>query len=193
MTRITAFIFDKDHRLLATGNWSTVEQRAWRLLRDLRKRKKFRQIAETFVCHLFHDHPWHEAFRQPENLKVFLGQAPKRTPVTPIRQLNPFNLPTGPIPKGSYCYGSLGRQKFKKDGARYFTPKYCPYLRVRKIKGAAVPWCSFLKLGGISNHTTEAEYRRLLQHFGSEKALHAKLPLFLLWDACKECGLKSDD
>src|SRR5208283_3372273 len=51
MTRITAFIFDKDHRLLATGNWSTVEQRAWRLLRDLRKRKKFRQIAETFVCH----------------------------------------------------------------------------------------------------------------------------------------------
>ena len=111
MTRITAFIFDKDHRLLATGNWSTVEQRAWRLLRDLRKRKKFRQIAETFVCHLFHDHPWHEAFRQPENLKAFLGQAPKCTPVTPIKQLNPFNLPTGPIPKGLILLRLLGPAK----------------------------------------------------------------------------------
>jgi hypothetical protein len=114
MTRITAFIFDKDHRLLATGNWSTVEQRAWRLLRDLRKRKKFRQIAETFVCHLFHDHPWHEAFRQPENLKGFLGQAPKRTPVTPIRQLNPFNLPTSPFQKAHIATAPWAGKRLKK-------------------------------------------------------------------------------
>jgi len=54
-----------------------------------------------------------------------------------------------------------------------------------------MPRCSFLKLGGISNHTTRTEYRLLLQHVGSEKGLNAKLPLFLLRDACKECGLES--
>lgn len=45
-----------------------------------------------------------------------------------------------------------------------------------------MPRCSFLKLGGISNHTTRTEYRLLLQHFGSENDLNAKLPLFLLRD-----------
>ena len=66
-------------------------------------------------------------------------------------------------------------------------------LRTGKIHGAPAPWCSFLKLGGISNHTTRTGYRLLLQHFGSEKALDAKLPLFLRWDSCQECGLKSGD
>ena len=55
-----------------------------------------------------------------------------------------------------------------------------------------MPRCSFLKLGGISNHTTRTEYRLLLQHFGSEKGLNAKLPLFLLRDARKERGLESE-
>ena len=55
-----------------------------------------------------------------------------------------------------------------------------------------MPRCSFLKLGGISNHTTRTEYRLLLQDFGSEKGLNAKLPLFLLRDARKERGLESE-
>ena len=130
--------------------------------------------------------------RQPAKLRAFLGQAPNRTPVTPLRQINPFNLPTGPIPKGSYCDGHLGRRKFK-NGIPCFTPKYCPCLRTRKINGAAVPWCSFLKLGGISNHTTEAEYRMLLQHFGSEKALTQSCPCSCCGMPAKECGLESDD
>ena len=65
----------------------------------------------------------------------------------------------------------------------FFTPKYRPCLRTRKTNRALMPRCSFLKLGGISNHTTRTEYRLLLQHVGSEKGLNAKLPLFLLRDA----------
>ena len=98
-----------------------------------------------------------------------LGQAPKRTPVTPIKQLNPFNLPTGPIPK-AHIATAPGPAKGQKRHPLFYA-EILPLPATRKIKGAAVPWCSFLKLGGISNHTTEAEYRMLLQHFGSEKAL----------------------
>jgi hypothetical protein len=119
--------------------------------------------------------------RQPAKLRAFLGQAPNRSPHTPLRQIKPFNLPAGPIPRGPYCDGHLGRRK-AKNGIPCFTPKYRACLRTRKTNRALMPRCSFLKLGGISNHTTRTEYRLLLQHFGSEKDLNAKLPLFLLRD-----------
>jgi hypothetical protein len=120
--------------------------------------------------------------RRPPKLRAFLGQAPNRSPRTPLGLLNPFNLPAGPIPRGPCCDGHLGRRKVK-NGILCFTPKYRLRLRTRKTNRALVPRCSFLKLGGISNHTTRTEYRLLLQHFGSEKDLNAKLPLFLLRDA----------
>lgn len=130
--------------------------------------------------------------RQPARLRAFLSQAPNRSPpVTPLGLINPFNLPTGPIIERLLLRRPPGPAEGQERHPLFFTPKYRPCLRTRKTNRALMPRCSFLKLGGISNHTTRTEYRLLLQHVGSEKGLNAKLPLFLLRDACKECGLES--
>lgn len=88
------------------------------------------------------------------------------------------------IPKGDYCYVFV-------DGInKYGIPntKSCPYYSFREYNGVRVPYCEYMEYGDIGNHTTEEEYKKLLEYFGSKEKLDKELPLMLLFDSCKECG-----
>lgn len=81
------------------------------------------------------------------------------------------------IPKGMYCYGR-GR-----DGKR----KYCEHFQSKEIAGVTVPFCTYLNQGGITNSPDDDV---LFEHFDRDidKMIEA-LPLDLLFDAVKECGV----
>ena len=92
------------------------------------------------------------------------------------------------IPKGLYCYSidmdNIDDYNVPGKGIPVF---YCPYYKSKIVEGIDLPWCDFLNLGGVSNSTTDEEYEKLVNHFGSEKNLEKDFPLDLLWDAVKEC------
>ena len=92
---------------------------------------------------------------------------------------------TSGIPKGDYCYTWIEGTK-----NRYGMPdqKYCPYMSVKEYGGVPVPYCKYMEWGSIDNAITEEEYAKLVKYFGSEEKMDEELPLFLLWDSCKECG-----
>lgn len=83
------------------------------------------------------------------------------------------------IPYGPYCY------TYKDD--RYIP---CPYYKIRDINSIPVPWCEYLELGGMigDHHAPENQYKKLLEYYGTEEKMDKELPLFLLFDQCKECG-----
>lgn len=91
---------------------------------------------------------------------------------------------TAIIPKGDYCY------TLEESNSSYRIPnfKYCPYMTTKEYNGVKQPYCGYLEWGGIDNYTTEEEYAKLLEYFGSEEKISEELPLFLLFDSCKECG-----
>ena len=88
------------------------------------------------------------------------------------------------IPKGDYCYVFL-----KKGKNKYGIPKskYCPYMSGREYNGVVVSYCEYLEWGDLGGITDE-EYAKVLEYFGSEEKMNEILPLFFLWDSCKECG-----
>lgn len=99
--------------------------------------------------------------------------------------LIPLGKDISKIPKGNYCY------KFIKGKSKCGIPKskYCPYSSWKEINGTKVAWCEYLELGGLLNGGTDEDYKRLIEFFGSEEALWDGLPLDLLFDDCKECGV----
>jgi len=87
------------------------------------------------------------------------------------------------IPKGCYCYSPAeGRNKYGIPNI-----KNCPYMSGREYNGVMIHYCEYLELGDYGSISDE-EYKKLLEHFGSEEKLKEVLPLFLLWDSVKECG-----
>jgi hypothetical protein len=93
------------------------------------------------------------------------------------------------IPQGNYCYTWVETPS-KENGFRGKT-KPCPYYTSKTFNGVEVPWCLFLKCGGLSNSTDDSEMDRLIEHFGNEEDLNKELPLSLLWDGVKECGINT--
>jgi hypothetical protein len=78
------------------------------------------------------------------------------------------------IPNGIYCYnGNV----------------YCPYSTSKNFNDVRVPWCDYLDKGGVDNGHTEEEWNKLIEYFGTENNIFDFLPLDLLWDSCKECGI----
>ena len=101
-----------------------------------------------------------------------------------------MELPADVIPSGIYCY-SLRPHPTEPGKLEIFDK--CPYLRDTKIAGVNVVWCDFLQSGSVPNGTTDEEYRKLKHFYGSEEALDEDLPLLLLWDGCKECGVNREE
>ena len=92
------------------------------------------------------------------------------------------------IPEGPYCY-RLDIDKIDDYNQGKPAPViYCHYYGSKIFNEVRVPWCSFLEQGGIDNDTTDEQYEKLVEYFGSEDNMDKQLPLSLLWDSCKECG-----
>jgi hypothetical protein len=83
------------------------------------------------------------------------------------------------IPKGVYCYD--------KDG-------YCPYSVDIVLNGVKLPYCLYLKQGGLYNcHTLDNDFELLKEHFKvKDDEIFEMFPLDLLWDSCKECNINKD-
>lgn len=95
------------------------------------------------------------------------------------------------IPPGDYCYTWV--EAPNRDTGFRGEIKTCPYLTKKEFNGAEVPWCSFLDCGGIHNNQSESDITKLIEHFGSEEKMDEELPLFLLWDMVKECGVNEPE
>lgn len=84
------------------------------------------------------------------------------------------------IPVGPYCYDKYGR---------------CPYWRHRstvdkvEVGDQDYGYCLFLELGDVEINKQE---RRSDQTGNISSADELGLPLSLLWDQCKECGINDD-
>jgi hypothetical protein len=84
------------------------------------------------------------------------------------------------IPKGIYCY-TRGQ-----DGKR----QYCEHFQSKEIGGVTVPFCTHLNQAGMTNSSDDDI---LFEYFEKDidKMMEA-LPLDLLFDAVKECGVDND-
>ncbi len=92
-----------------------------------------------------------------------------------------FIKDTSVIPKGDYCY-SLNENKERQ---------LCPYYRIIPDRPEQYNgWCDFLEKGDIEI----AEDWILYDEKSGEKILanDIPIPLSLLWDQCKECGINND-
>lgn len=94
---------------------------------------------------------------------------------------------TSMIPEGDYCYTWIETPN-RETNFRGKT-KSCPYFTKKEFNGVEVPWCSFLDCGGLDNNQEDSDIPKLIEHFGSEEKMNEALPLFLLWDQVKECGV----
>ena len=94
------------------------------------------------------------------------------------------------IPNGSYCYGKLIRAQKTYPFAR--TYKQCPYSVMKKIAGVSVCWCDYMDKGGLPNDLEDKDFAKLVAHFGGEDETFRALPLTLLFDSVKECGVNEE-
>ena len=81
------------------------------------------------------------------------------------------------IPKGCYCYS-----------ADYV----CPYWKIKKDRPEQYNgWCDFLKKGDL-----ELAKDMLLEDVRTGEVIKGDelpIPVSLLWDQCKECGINEDE
>lgn len=107
------------------------------------------------------------------------------------------NKDTSVIPKGIYCY--TWKEYPNEQNNWSGKVNYCPYYDVKDINGVEIPWCNYLELGGTPGSgkwkgwddygTAE---KVLIEHFGGKEQMDEKLPLFSLFDQCKECGINDE-
>ncbi len=91
------------------------------------------------------------------------------------------------IPVGLYCYTFIDDFSENKKGCPKI--KLCPYWTSKIIGDVEVTWCNYLGLGSIPNGLTDEEWKKLKLHYNNnDDLMNKELPLFLLWDGCKECG-----
>ena len=107
-----------------------------------------------------------------------------------IRDGNAIKKDKRRIPKGPYCYRIKKVVPDTVYGFRILT-KNCPYSRLNKINGVEVAWCDYLEQGGLLNEPTDMN--KLIEYFGSEEKVFEGLPLSLLFDSVKSCGVKDDE
>ena len=99
------------------------------------------------------------------------------------------------IPKGLYCYTSL---KVNKEGNKFEIVGICPYYKKVKNKHTQENgYCSFLGKGDWDLNK-EQKWERIKIVDGKEEVIEEKsaneigLPMSLLWDMCKECGINNE-
>ena len=92
------------------------------------------------------------------------------------------------IPKGSYCYSNMRQSGANKDGLPTFKVDLCPYWDSDDEKGdQEYGYCWFLQGGDWETNETK-EWKN--EKTGEiQTANEIGIPLGLLWDQCKECGV----
>jgi hypothetical protein len=96
------------------------------------------------------------------------------------------------IPEGVYCYTTGSIEKSENNGFLSKTG-VCPHYSYKDINGVKIPFCKFLCKGSVPNSLTDTDFEKLEKHFGSEDEVFEGLPLDLLWDQVKECGINFGD
>lgn len=95
---------------------------------------------------------------------------------------------TSIIPKGMYCYKSIG---FEGDN---YLVAHCPYFF---CTGHGTILCKFLDAESLSPEAGEGgdlDRELAYKYFGSkEKAWEATVNGGLLWDSVKECGINCEE
>jgi len=94
------------------------------------------------------------------------------------------------IPKGPYCYGKLIESQNEYPFARRY--ELCPYQTIKKIAGVSVWWCKYLDRGGLPDNLNDKDFDKLVAHFGGRNETFDALPLTLLFDSVKECGVNEE-
>ena len=56
-----------------------------------------------------------------------------------------------------------------------------------------VYWCTYLNKGGLGCIESDKEWSKLVKYFGTEDGVFEMLPLDLLFDGCKHCGVNCDE
>lgn len=93
------------------------------------------------------------------------------------------------IPKGVYCYD-------KNGNCPYFTYLEIYDKECDSVNPIRIPYCLYLSKGSMPNGSWKnKEFSRLKEHFkmSDSEIFDEILPLDLLWDQCKECGVNTDD
>ena len=100
---------------------------------------------------------------------------------------------TSVIPKGEYCY-TIKKIVWADNGMPIIKTNMCPYYSSRDYgEDVTVDFCEFLGKGDYGG-LNDDEYALLLAYFkGDEEKMRKELPLGLLWDACKECGVNEGE
>lgn len=91
------------------------------------------------------------------------------------------------IPQGDHCYHWL--ELPSSDNNFTGTTKPCPFYGDKVLNGVNVPWCHYLDQGGLDNRDYGADWGKLVSLFGDGERVQKALPLGLLWDGVKECGI----
>jgi len=91
------------------------------------------------------------------------------------------------IPTGGHCYEWIERPSAENNFVGKTKP--CPFYGEMVFNNVNVPWCHFLDKGGLDERDYGEDWGKLVQHFGSEEEVLEALPLGLLWDGVKECGV----
>ena len=96
------------------------------------------------------------------------------------------------IPEGMYCHGKIEQDKNDPKGMRLIVHDRCPYWDIDESKPHQYNgFCWFLEKGDWE--LEEEKSFRNEQTGKIEKGSDLPFPTSLLWDACKECGIKIDE
>lgn len=97
------------------------------------------------------------------------------------------------IPKGLYCHGDFVVNK--KNPSVYSTPYMCPFWF--SVEGKGKQENGYCVLLGKGDWDLNSEVQWVPLKGGKEgkfqSAKEIRLPMSLLWDQCKECGLKEEE
>jgi hypothetical protein len=106
------------------------------------------------------------------------------------------------IPCGMYCYSwevdpNPPPKKDENDITHGLRVKRCFYFERKTFNGVQISWCNYLGKGGEnlysksgqSHEDFSSEGARLLEYFGSQEALNKALPLDMISDCVKCCGV----
>ena len=91
------------------------------------------------------------------------------------------------IPDGDYCY-RITTIETLPSGYPKINIKYCTHYHTKTVCEVAIPYCDFLGKMGYPDCTDE-EYEKLLEFYKSCDKIDEVMPLNLLWDGCKCCGV----
>lgn len=92
------------------------------------------------------------------------------------------------VPKGLYCY------TYRKNKQGFEQIKICPYWdKIDSLPEQNSGYCHWLEQGDIDINNDENYVLKNIKTGDETLAKDIGFPVSLLWDQCKECGVKIND